>query len=69
MCSPTVIKRVFAPSARGDKAALVEASEVRIRPAPLAGAPVCRGAQAAAALGCRVVFQIHGSRSATLLAG
>lgn len=27
MCSPTVIKRVFAPSARGDKAALVEASE------------------------------------------
>lgn len=25
--SPTVIKRVFAPSARGDKAALVEASE------------------------------------------
>ncbi|WP_354140983.1 hypothetical protein [Bradyrhizobium sp. LB11.1] len=33
---------------------------VRIRPAPRPGAPVCRSAQAAAALDLRSAFQIHG---------
>jgi transposase len=42
---------------------------VRIRPAPRAGAPVCRSVQAATALDCRFAFQFHGRRSATLLAG
>src|ERR1700733_8424796 len=38
-------------------------------PGRRSGLRVCGGAQAAAALDCRVAFQFHGSRSATLLTG